>query len=118
MSLAGYPKDVTLKDGRVVTIRALAHGDFDKLFGFFKVLPEEDRLFMRHDVTDPEVVGKWIERLDLNRVIPLVAEGGDEIVADGTLHFDSHGWATHVGHVRIVTARTHRRVGLGDLTGR
>ncbi len=118
MSLEGYPKDVTLKDGRVVTIRALTHGDFDKLFGFFNVLPEEDRLFLRHDVTDPEVVGKWVERLDFDRVIPLVAEGGDAIVADGTLHFDSHGWATHVGHVRIVTARTHRRVGLGTLLTR
>jgi L-amino acid N-acyltransferase YncA len=118
MSIRGYPKEATLKDGRVVTIRLLANGDFDKLYAFFKALPEEDRLFMRHDVTDPEVVGKWVEQLDFDRVIPLVAEEEDKIVADGTLHFARHGWARYVGQIRLVTARTHRHVGLGTLIAR
>jgi L-amino acid N-acyltransferase YncA len=118
MVIEGYPKEATLKDGRVVTIRPLANGDFDKLYNFFKALPDEDRLFMRHDVTSPEVVGKWVEQLNFERAIPLVAEDHDRIVADGTLHFDSHGWATHVGHVRLVTSRTHRHVGLGTLVAR
>jgi L-amino acid N-acyltransferase YncA len=118
MPLEEYPKEATLKDGRVVTIRPLGNGDFDKLYAFFQTLPEEDRLFMRHDVTDPEVVGKWVKELDFDRAIPLVAEHDDKIVADGTLHLTRHGWATHVGHIRLVTARTHRHVGLGTLIAR
>lgn len=118
MSIQGYPKEATLKDGRVVTIRPLANSDFDKLYEFFQALPEEDRLFLRHDVTDPEVVGKWVEQINFDRAIPLVIEDKDKIVADGTLHLDSHGWARHVGHIRLVTARTHRHVGLGTLIAR
>ncbi|MFQ5805355.1 MAG: GNAT family N-acetyltransferase [Phycisphaerae bacterium] len=113
-----YPKKVTLRDGRSVTVRPLADGDFDKLFGFFQTLPEEDRLFLRHDVTDPQIVGAWVANLDFNRVIPLVAEDEDKIVADATLHLATHGWSQHAGQVRLVTARTHRRVGLGTVLTR
>jgi L-amino acid N-acyltransferase YncA len=69
-------------------------------------------------VTDPEVVGRWVEQIDFERVIPLVAEDRDKIVANGTLHLAAHGWATHVGHIRLATARTHRHVGLGTLIAR
>ena len=118
MPIEGYPKEATLKDERVVTIRPLTNGDFDKLRAFFEALPEEDRLFMRHDVTDSEVVGQWVGQIDFDRVIPLVAEEGDKIVANSTLHLSAHGWATHVGHIRLATARTHRHVGLGTLIAR
>jgi L-amino acid N-acyltransferase YncA len=118
MSIEGYPKEATLKDERVVTIRPLTHADFDKLRAFFEALPEEDRLFMRHDVTDPEVVAQWVGQIDFDRVIPLVAEESDKIVANSTLHLATHGWATHVGHIRLATARTHRHVGLGTLIAR
>ena len=78
MSLSGYPKEAALKDGREVIIRPLSNGDFDMLTAFFSALPAEDRMFLRHDVTDPEVVGRWIEHLDYSRVIPLVAEDRDD----------------------------------------
>lgn len=113
-----YPKKATLRDGRTVVIRPLTNADFDKLYGFFQALPEEDRLFLRHDVTDPKVVGTWVEHLDFDRVIPLIAEEGDKFVADGTLHQSTHGWSAHVGQIRLVTARTHRRVGLGTVMAR
>jgi RimJ/RimL family protein N-acetyltransferase len=113
-----YPKEATLRDGRRVVIRPLTGGDFDKLHGFFQALPEEDRLFLRNDVTDPEVIGRWVENLDFGHVIPLVAVEGDKIVGDGTLHLPMHGWSRHVGHIRLVTARTHRQTGLGTLIAR
>lgn len=113
-----YPKKTALKDGRTVEIRPLTSGDFDKLYEFFQVLPEEDRLFLRHDVTDPEIVGRWVEQIDLDHVIPLVVEDGDKIVADGTLHLATHGWSQHAGEIRLVTARTHRRIGLGTVLAR
>ena len=113
-----YPKTVKLKDGRTVMLRPLASGDFPKLYAFFEALPDEDRLFLRHNVRDPELIRKWTAEIDLERVIPLVAEDGDEIVADGTLHMATHGWMRHAGLIRLVIARTHRHVGLGTLTAR
>ncbi|MFQ5591679.1 MAG: GNAT family N-acetyltransferase [Phycisphaerae bacterium] len=113
-----YPKTVKLKDGRVVVLRLLARDDFEQLHAFFQALPEEDRLYLRHDVCDGEVVRKWAEQLDFDRVIPLVAVDGDKIVGDGTLHMASHGWMQHVASIRLVTASTHRRLGLGGLIAR
>ena len=113
-----YPKTVKLKDGRAVMLRPLASGDFHKLYAFFEALPDEDRLFLRHNVRDPELIRKWTAEIDLERVIPLVAEDGDAIVADGTLHMATHGWMRHTGLIRLVIARTHRHVGLGALTAR
>lgn len=113
-----YPKTAALKDGRSITLRLLARNDFDRLHAFFLALPEEDRIFLRHDVCDPDVVRKWTEQIDFERVIPLVAVDRDEIVGDGTLHMVSHGWMQHVANIRMVTARTHRRLGLGGLIAR
>jgi L-amino acid N-acyltransferase YncA len=113
-----YPKTVTLKDGETVTIRPLAREDFEPLLAFFRSLADEDRVFLRHDVTDPEIVRKWTEEIDFARVIPLVALDGDEIVGNGSLHFMRHGWTQHVGHIRLVTARSRRNKGLGGLITR
>ena len=116
--LTKYPKTVKLKDGTSVIIRPLEPGDFDQLFNFFANLPEEDRLFLRHDVRDPAVVRQWTEDLNLERVIPLVAFDHDVLVGDGSLHIDPHEWQRHVGQVRMVTARSHRNKGLGGLLTR
>ncbi len=113
-----YPKTATLKDAREVVLRPLARNDFNRLHAFFLALPEEDRIFLQHDVRDPEVARRWTDQLDLERVFPLVALDGDRIVADGTLHITPHGWMRHVGHMRLVTAKTHRRIGLGVLIAR
>jgi L-amino acid N-acyltransferase YncA len=113
-----YPKILELKNGREVLLRPLASDDFDMLHSFFCSLPEEDRLFLAHDVTDAELIRKWTEELDFERVIPLVAQDEDLIVGDGTLHMASRGWMRHVGQIRLVTARTHRHTGLGRLIAR
>lgn len=118
MLMDEYPKKVTLKDGTSVVIRLLVPDDFDHLLSFFEALPEEDRVFLRHDVRNPEVVRKWTEEHDLARVIPLVALDGDELVGSGSLHFMPHECMQHVGHIRLVTARSRRNKGLGALIAR
>ena len=107
-----YPKEITLKDGRSVVLRPLEKGDFKRLNQFFQTLSEEERLFLRHDVADKEVIRKWVDDLDFGRVIPIIALHGDQIVADATLHLSNHGWMQHVGHVRLVLANSYHDVGL------
>ena len=118
MFTSAYPKTIALKDGRQVAVRLLAAGDYDRLHTFFIELPDEDRLFLRHDVRDPNLIRQWTENIDLERIIPLVAEDDGRIVAVGTLHMTTHGWLQHVGLVRGVTARTHRTLGLATLITR
>jgi RimJ/RimL family protein N-acetyltransferase len=118
MLTTAYPKTVTLKNGAEAVIRPLARGDFEHLHAFFQALPEGDRLFLRHDVRDPEMVRKWTEELDYERVIPLVALDGEDIVGSGSLHIIPHEWMRHVGHIRLVTATSHRNRGLGALITR
>lgn len=81
-----YPKNVQLRDGREVVLRPLAQDDFERFYSFFGTLPEEDRLFLAHDVSDPDFIRSWTDDLNFERVIPLVALDGDRIVGDGTLH--------------------------------
>ena len=118
MLTTAYPKTLTLKDGSSVVVRPLAKGDFESLLAFFDALPEEDRLFLRHDVHDRDLVRRWTEELDLSRVIPLVALDDDHFVASASLHFMAHDWIKHVGHIRLITARSHRNKGLGGLLAR
>ncbi len=110
-----YPRSVELKDGRTAVFRPLKRNDADRLREFFGELPEEDRLFLRHDVSDPDLVHQWTERIDFTSVIPLVAEDDDRFIGEGSLHVPAHKWRNHVGQVRLVTARGYRRLGLGGL---
>lgn len=118
MLLDAYPKTVRLKDGQEAVIRPLNRGDFEPLLSFFQALPDEDRVFLRDNVSDPELVRKWTEQLNFGRVVPLVALDEDELVASGSLHIMPHECMRHVGHVRLVTARSHRNRGLGGLLTR
>jgi RimJ/RimL family protein N-acetyltransferase len=75
-------------------------------------LSKEDRLYLRDDVADPDVIRGWMENLDYEKVLPIVAVSGDIIVADATLHRYSHGWRRHVGEIRMSVAGSHRGKGL------
>lgn len=118
MPFSSFPKTVELKGGKTAVLRLLQPDDFDRLFAFFKELPEEDIIYLRHDVRDPDVIRRWTTDIDLDHVIPIVAVDEDRIVASGTLHRTTHGWMQHVGHIRLVVAPTHQRSGLGTLLAR
>ena len=109
----GYPKKVVLQTGTTVTIRPMVKEDEGKLFAFFSRVPVEDRLFLRDDVTRRDVVDAWARELDYERVLPLVAEVGDNIVGDATLHRRKAGWTSHVGKLRVVVDKDYRGKGLG-----
>jgi len=108
-----YPKQVRLRDGRTATLRPMNRGDEEQLLAFFAGLPLEDRQYLRDNVADPAVVATWVRRLDFERVIPILAEIDDRIVADGTLHMAPHSWSRHVGEIRLVVDREFQHLGLG-----
>jgi L-amino acid N-acyltransferase YncA len=115
LMLAGCSKQVTLLTGTSVTIRPMIKEDAKRLHEFFCRLPREDRLFLRDDVSLREVIDAWVEELNYEKVLPLIAEVDDTIVADATLHRRKFGWTSHVGKVRLVVDRDYRGKGLGTL---
>ncbi|MEP0775060.1 MAG: GNAT family N-acetyltransferase [Acidobacteriota bacterium] len=114
MTLEGYPRDLTLKDGTTLGVRPVEADDKDALLAFYRSLPEEDRLFLRDDVTSQLWADRFMASIDYQTVIPLVAVTADrKIVANGTLYRTLHGWTRHVAEVRLAVAREYQRRGLG-----
>jgi GNAT superfamily N-acetyltransferase len=110
--LDAYPKEITLDDGTVVTIRPLQREDEQALIDFFQRVPADDRFYLKEDVGNPDVVRRWVSELDYERVLPLIGLRDGEIVADATLHRRGWGARRHLGEIRIVVAPKMRRRGL------
>jgi len=107
-----YRQPVTLRDGSRVLLRPLSKDDGQALVDLFASVTPDESIMMRHDVSDPKVVGAWVDELDYQKVLPLVAVLGTRIVGDATLHF-GQGPTRHIGEVRIYLAKDFRQRGLG-----
>ena len=115
MLLEKYPSKVDLKDGTQLTLKAMTKQDERALIDFFESLTEEDRLYLRNDVSSYRVVREWFENINYNRVFPLLAWADGRIVANATLHRKPFGWMRHVGEIRIVVSPEFRKRGLARI---
>jgi L-amino acid N-acyltransferase YncA len=112
-NLSIYPKLLPLRDGEEVTVRPMTPRDEGTLLDFFLRLPEEDRFYLKDDVTAPGVIAGWVRDLDYERVLPLLALQNDRIVGDATLHRRRGGARRHMGEVRVTVDPALRWRGLG-----
>jgi ribosomal protein S18 acetylase RimI-like enzyme len=112
LELQKFPKEITLKDGSRVVLRPLQRDDEKKLHEFFQAVPELERMFIKHRVTDPAVIREWCQNIDLGRNLPLLALVGDKIVGDATLHQQLGGWKRHIGRVSVLVHPSFRGRGL------
>lgn len=112
LELQKFPKDIKLKDGSAVTLRPLRRHDEKKFHEFFQAVPEQERMFIKHRVTDLAVISDWCQNIDLGRNLPLLALSGDKIVGDATLHQQLGGWKRHIGRVSVLVHPQHRGRGL------
>jgi L-amino acid N-acyltransferase YncA len=113
--IPGYPTVELLKDGEKITIRPMLSTDKEALLEFFRRIPEEDRFYLKEDVTAPAVIARWTESLDYSRALPLLAFHEKKIIADATLHHRRAGARKHIGEVRIVVDPEYRNRGVGRL---
>jgi L-amino acid N-acyltransferase YncA len=110
-----FPKHVRLKDGTELSMRPLRKEDDKILHSYFLKLPSEEVARLKHDVTDPNIINKWIYDLDYDVVFPLVAIDNDRIVANGTLKFNMIGWRKHQGEIRTTVDPEYREKGLSTV---
>ena len=112
LELQKFPKKIVLKDGLQCTLRPLKKDDEKKFHEFFLAVPEEERMFIKHRVTQPTVIREWCQNIDLGRNLPLLALADGKIVGDATLHQQLGGWKRHIGRVSVLVLPQYRGRGL------
>src|ERR1041385_3572679 len=107
-----FPKDIVLKDGFRCMLRPLRREDEKQFHQFFLAVPEAERMFIKHRVTDLEVIRDWCRNIDLGRNFPLLAISDGKIIGDATLHQQLGGWKRHIGRVSVLVHPQYRGRGL------
>src|SRR5437879_962442 len=107
-----YPKEIRLKDGSKTRLRPLRKDDEKGFHEFFLAVPASERMFIKHRVTEPQVIHDWCRNIDLGRNLPLLALMDGKIVADATLHQQLGGWKRHIGRVSVLVHPKYRGRGL------
>lgn len=108
-----YPRKIVLRDDTEIVLKPMEKGDGEELWRFFQNIPFEDKIYFKDDVSDKRTIDKWVEGLDYEKVLPILAWDGDRVVGDATLHRRRGGWKSKVADVRVVIDRDYRNKGLG-----
>ena len=112
LELQTFPKQISLKDGSRCTLRLLRREDEEQLHKFFLAVPEPERMFIKHRVTDREVTRAWCENIDFGRHLPVLAWLNDQLVGVATLHQQLGGWKRHIGRISVLVLPESRGRGL------
>jgi len=112
LELQKFPRTLTLKDGSKVTLRPLRKDDEKDFHQLFLTIPEPERMFIKHRVTDPAVIRDWCQNIDLGRNLPLLAIADKKIVGVATLHQQLGGWKRHIGRVSVLVQPAVRGRGI------
>jgi len=112
LELLHYPKEIKLKDGSRCRLRPLHKDDEENFHEFFLAVPESERMFIKHRVTEPAVIRDWCQNIDLGRNLPLLAIIDGKIVGAATLHQQLGGWKRHIGRVSVLVLPQFRGRGL------
>src|SRR5476651_2147024 len=91
LELQQFPKTVKLKDGKKATLRPLRRDDEKDFHKLFLGIPERERMFIKHRVTDVKVIRDWCSVASPTIFPPIKASSG-KIVGDATLHQQLGGW--------------------------
>src|SRR6185436_8002313 len=108
-----YPRSIHLRDGAQVTLRLMTPADAASIASFARSLPEDDLLFLRMDITDPEAVAHWMRNLEAGLTTTVIAETGGAIAGYAALVQNRVGWQRHLGEIRTQVALPFRSQGLG-----
>ena len=107
------PRTLTVQD-RMVTIRSLEEHDHDALLAFGHTLPQDDWLYLRHDLQDPRTVARLATAHAAENWRQIVAVVDDEVVGYANVRL-LPGWSDHVGDIHLSVSQEWRRSGVGTV---
>ena len=103
------------EDGHKCEVRPLIKEDESLIKDFYLQIPEHERLFIKHRVTDGAIFHEWCENIDYENNLPLLALRDGVIIAEATLHIRQGGWKRHIGLVSELTHPDYRGKGLSEM---
>lgn len=110
--LTRYPLTLHLGDASFA-LRLIAPNDRDAIVDLARRQPPEDLLYLRRDLTQPEVVEEWLARAAAGQIVVLVAQSGTGVVAYAGIDRGDVSWTSHVRELRILVDAEERCHGLG-----
>ena len=110
--LATYPlhKDF---DKTAITFRLMTPKDESAMIDFSGTLPESDIIYLRMDITQPEVIEEWVNNIKIGRTITILVEEKGELIGYGSLHYNQLDWTRHIGEIRFLVDAKVRGLGVG-----
>jgi GNAT superfamily N-acetyltransferase len=103
-----YPFKIKLRDGTECVLRPLGKRDVTRLQKFFLAVPEEERLFIKHNPRNRVLTEEWCRNIDFHRNLPLLMLDGPKVIGEATLHQRAGGWKRHVGLITVLTHPGYR----------
>ncbi len=102
--------------GQPVTLRLMNAGDNEAILALAQSLPQHDLLFLRRDITQPDQIDVWIERLDAGSMASLLlVDDDDTICGYASVDRSDTPWSPHVAYLRVLVAPDWRGRGVGRL---
>jgi RimJ/RimL family protein N-acetyltransferase len=89
--------------------------DADRIVTFARSLSTDDLLFLRLDITNPDVVAQWVQNLTVGHTVTVIAESGSDMAGYASLHHNEVTWQRHLGEIRIQVGQHYRSQGLGRI---
>jgi RimJ/RimL family protein N-acetyltransferase len=119
-NIESWSREVTLKDGERVLLRAERKTDLEPLWTMYSTL-SEDSLRNVPDKHTRELITGWVESLDYERSLPILAfpvRDQGRVVGSAILHFSAREETRHKAEFGIVVHDDYQGRGLGTaLTG-
>ncbi len=110
-----YPAAGTV-GGRRVSLRLMDNGDGEAVLAFARGLSQHDLLFLRRDITQPDQVETWVQRIEAGVTTSLLLLDDDGTIAGyATVDRNDLPWSQHVAELRVLVGPTLRGRGVGRL---
>lgn len=109
-----YPAQIEL-GGDKIDLRPMTGYDRAAMLDFARSLPSHDLLFLRRDITQPNVVEDWIRDIQEDRYVTIVALRGTQIVGYATVASEGIAWTRHVAELRVLVSPSVRGLQLGRI---
>lgn len=111
--LSTYPQTVRLTDGSEADVRLLGREDREPIVAFARSLPKDDLLFLRVDISEPQVVENWIANVEAGVTLSIVAYDDEGVAGYATIDRNPARWMRRVGEIRVNVAPRSREKHLG-----